>query len=249
MSNVPQLLSGKVALVTGAGGDLGRGIALRLHASGARVMVADYNRERALQTAGLIDQGDEFVFDADITDSTAVQKMIVKIKDQHAPVDILVNNAGDIRDALLTEMTEDDWDYVIDLNLKGAFLCARAVAPSMTESRFGRIINISSMAYKGNVGQVNYASAKAGIVGMTRSLGLELARFGIAVNCVAPGIIDTPKAGTLPEKVRERLIKLTPMRRMGQIEDIANAVHFFASDQSGYVTRQVLHVSGGMEGF
>ncbi len=241
-------LAGKVALVTGAGGDLGRGIALRLHASGANVQVADFNRERAMETAELIGGDQSCVFDADITDSSAVGAMVEAIVGQGGRIDILVNNAGDIRDALLPDMSEADWDYVIDLNLKGAFLCARAVSASMIERKSGRIVNISSMAYKGNIGQVNYASAKAGIVGMTKALGLELARHGIAVNCVAPGIIDTPKAETLTQETRDRLIKLTPMRRMGQIEDIANAVHFFASDQSSYISRQVLHVSGGMEG-
>ncbi|MBT4017223.1 MAG: 3-oxoacyl-ACP reductase FabG [Alphaproteobacteria bacterium] len=249
MNNIAQYLAGKVALVTGAGGDLGRGIAVRLHASGARVMIADYNRDRALQTADLLGEDESVVFDADITDSNAVQEMVGDIADRHGQIDVLVNNAGDIRDALLQDMTEVDWDYVIDLNLKGAFLCARAVAAMMIENKSGRIINISSMAYQGNIGQVNYASAKAGIVGMTKALGLELARHGIAVNCVAPGLINTPKAAMLPDKTKERLVKLTPMRRMGNIEDIANAVHFFSSDQSSYVTRQVMHVSGGMEGF
>ncbi|MBT3701067.1 MAG: SDR family NAD(P)-dependent oxidoreductase, partial [Alphaproteobacteria bacterium] len=163
MNNIAQYLAGKVALVTGAGGDLGRGIAVRLHASGARVMIADYNRDRALQTADLLGEDESVVFDADITDSNAVQEMVGDIADRHGQIDVLVNNAGDIRDALLQDMTEVDWDYVIDLNLKGAFLCARAVAAMMIENKSGRIINISSMAYQGNIGQVNYASAKAGI--------------------------------------------------------------------------------------
>jgi NAD(P)-dependent dehydrogenase (short-subunit alcohol dehydrogenase family) len=164
-------------------------------------------------------------------------------------VDILVNNAGDIRDAMLVKMSDADWDFVIDLNLKGAFLCARSLASHMIERRCGKIVNIASMAYRGNIGQSNYVSAKAGLVGLTQALGLELARYGINVNCVAPGLIDTPKAGQLSPRVREMLIGKTPMRRMGEISDIANAVLFLVSEESKYITRQTIHVSGGMEGF
>jgi len=242
-------LTDRIALVTGAGGDLGRGIARRLGASGAQVMIADINRQRAEETASLIGQDSRHVFTADITDAAAVGEMVDAVTAQFGGIDVLVNNAGDIRDALLPDMSEADWDFVVDLNLKGAFLCAQAASRAMIERKSGKIVNISSMAYKGNIGQVNYASAKAGIVGMTKALGLELARHNIAVNCVAPGIIDTPKAQTLTPETRQRLIKLTPMRRMGEIEDIANAVHFLATDQSSYITRQVIHVSGGMEGF
>ena len=138
---------------------------------------------------------------------------------------------------------------MVDLNLKGSFICARAVATHMIERRYGKIVNISSMAYKGNIGQTNYVSAKAGVVGLTQALGLELARYGINVNCVAPGLIDTPKAQTLDEKTRDMLIRKTPMRRMGEIIDIANAVLFLVSDESKYITRQTIHISGGMEGF
>ena len=155
--------------------------------------------------------------------------MIDQIIKEWGCLDILVNNAGDVRDALLTKMTEEDWDFVVDLNLKGSFLCSRAAAPHMIERRYGKIINITSMAYQGNIGQVNYVSAKAGVVGLTHALGLELARYGINVNCVAPGLIDTPKAQTLDEKTRDRLVKITPMRKMGEIVDIANAVLFLGS--------------------
>ncbi len=244
-------LKGKVALITGAGGDLGRGMALRFAEEGARVMVNDKNLEKASGTVNLvIDQGGMAVANgADLTKADEVHGMVEQLIKEWGKIDILVNNAGDVRDALLTKMNEEDWDFVVDLNLKGSFLCARAVAPHMIERGYGKIVNISSMAYKGNIGQLNYVSAKAGVVGLTQALGLELARYGINVNCVAPGLIDTPKSRTLDEKTRDRLVKITPMRRMGEIIDIANAVLFLASDESKYITRQIIHVSGGMEGF
>ena len=244
-------LKGKAALITGAGGDLGRGMALRFIEEGARVMVNDKNLEKASETVNLVvQQGGAAVANAgDLTKADEVRGMVEQLIKEWGKIDILVNNAGDVRDALLTKMTEEDWDFVVDLNLKGSFLCARAVAPHMIEQGYGKIVNISSMAYKGNIGQTNYVSAKAGVVGLTQALGLELARYGINVNCVAPGLIDTPKARTLDEKTRDRLVKITPMRRLGEIIDIANAVLFLASDESKYITRQTIHVSGGMEGF
>jgi NAD(P)-dependent dehydrogenase (short-subunit alcohol dehydrogenase family) len=244
-------LDGKVALITGAGGDLGRGMACRLAREGARVVVNDLDLDQAMETVTLIaDQGGQaMAHRADLTHSQEVNTMAARIIEKWNQVDILVNNAGDIRDAMLIKMSDADWDFVIDLNLKGAFLCARSLAPHMIERRYGKIVNISSMAYKGNIGQSNYVSAKAGLVGLTQALGLELARYGINVNCIAPGLIDTPKAGQLSPRVREMLIGKTPMRRMGEIVDIANAALFLVSDESKYITRQTIHVSGGMEGF
>jgi 3-oxoacyl-[acyl-carrier protein] reductase len=242
---------GRVAIITGAGGDLGRGMALRLAEEGVRVMVNDKNLEKAQETVRLVVErgGQAMAHGADVTKATEVQEMIDQVIKEWGHLDILVNNAGDIRDALLQKMTDEDWDFVVDLSLKGSFICARAVAPLMIERRYGKIVNISSLAYKGNIGQTNYVSAKAGVVGLTHALGLELARYGINVNCIAPGLIDTPKSRTLDEKTRERLIQKTPMRRMGEIIDIANAVLFLVSDESKYITRQVINVSGGMEGF
>lgn len=244
-------LQNRVAIITGAGGDLGRGMALRLAEEGARVMVNDKNLEKAKETVSLIDtrSAQAMAHGADVTKAVEVHEMIDQVMKEWKQVDILVNNAGDIRDALLHKMTDEEWDFVVNLNLKGSFICARAVAPLMIERGYGKIVNISSMAYKGNIGQTNYVSAKAGVVGLTHALGLELARYGINVNCIAPGLIDTPRSRTLDEKTRERLIKKTPMRRMGEITDIANAVLFLVSDESRYITRQVIHVSGGMEGF
>ncbi|MBM3555777.1 MAG: SDR family oxidoreductase [Alphaproteobacteria bacterium] len=244
-------LDGRTALITGAGGDLGRGMALRLAEEGARIVVNDKNRAKAEETVALVAaRGGQAIADAaDITDAKDVGRMVGEAIGRFGGLDILVNNAGDIRDSLLVRMSDADWDFVLNLNLKGSFNCTRAVAPHMIERKAGRVVNITSMAYRGNIGQTNYVCAKSGIVGLTHASGLELARYGITVNCVAPGLIDTPKAATLDAATRERLVKMTPMRRMGEIVDIANAVLFFASDEAKYVTRQVMHVSGGMEGF
>jgi 3-oxoacyl-[acyl-carrier protein] reductase len=244
-------LEGRVAVVTGAGGSIGRGIALRLAEEGAQVMVNDKDLEVALETVHLISAqaGKAIAHGADVTKTEEVQDMIQRVVKEWGKVDILINNAGSIRDALLTKMSDEDWDFVLDLDLKGSFVCARSVASHMIEMGYGKIVNISSMSYRGNIGQSNYVSAKAGVVGLTHALGLELARYGINVNCIAPGFIDTPKTHALDEKIRERLIKNIPLRKMGEVIDIANAVLFLVSDESRYITRQVIHVSGGMEGF
>ena len=244
-------LKGRVAVITGAGGSIGRGIALRLAEESAQVMVNDKDLKTALETVNLITSqgGKAIAHGADVTRTEEVHEMIQQVIKEWGQIDILVNNAGAIRDALLTKMTDEDWDFVVDLDLKGSFICARAVASHMMERRYGKIVNISSMSYKGNIGQSNYVSAKAGVVGLTQALGLELARYGINVNCIAPGFIDTPPTRTLDEKIRERLIKNIPLRRAGEIVDIANAVLFLVSDESKYITRQIIHVSGGMEGF
>ena len=244
-------LKDRTAIITGAGGDLGRGMALRFVEEGARVMVNDKNLSRAEETARLAAEqgGAAIAHGADVTSFTEVSDMVRTTLDKWGKIDILVNNAGDVRDALLVKMTEEQWDFVVDLCLKGSFVCAKSVAPHMIERKYGKIVNLTSMAYKGNVGQANYVAAKAGIVGLTHALGLELARYNINVNCVAPGLIDTPKSAGLPAEVRERLLKVVPLRRMGEIVDIANAVVFLTSEEAKYITRHTIHVSGGMEGF
>ncbi len=244
-------LKDKTALITGAGGDLGRAMSLRLAGEGAWVMVNDLDQARAQETVELIlaAGGRARAHAADITDTGQVEEMVARTKEAGGGLDILVNNAGDIKDSFLVKMTDDDWDFVVDLNLKGSFICARAAAPGMINQRSGKIVNLTSMAYKGNIGQANYVSAKAGVVGLTHALGLELARYNINVNCVAPGLINTPKAAQLEQRIKDRLVALTPMRRMGEMSDIANAVLFLVSDEAGYISRQVIHVAGGMEGF
>ena len=244
-------LEGKTAIITGAGGHLGRGTALRLAEEGARVLVNDINLPEARKTIEMITRqgGQSMANGADLTKPQEVRDMVAAVIDDWGQIDILINNAGDIKDALLTQMTDEQWDFVIDLNLKGSFLCARAVSSHMIARRYGKIVNLSSMAYKGNVGQANYSAAKSGVVGFTRAIGLELARYGINVNCIAPGMIDTPRTHTLDPQILDRIIKKTPMRRMGEIVDIANAILFLVSEDAKYITRQVIHVAGGMEGF
>jgi 3-oxoacyl-[acyl-carrier protein] reductase len=242
-------LNGKSALVTGAGGGIGRGVALALAKAGARVTVNDINKEEAARTACLIREGSGTADEdfADITDAHQVGIMVSEAQRRTGQIDILVNNAGIIRDSLIEKMGDEAWNEVLKLDLTGAFNCTRAVVPGMIARKHGRIINISSMSYRGNVGQVNYCAAKAGIVGMTRGLGLELAPKGITVNCIAPGLIDTPGTQSLGVEVRERLQKRIPLRSLGEPRDVAAAVLFFASDEARYITRQVLHVSGGVE--
>jgi NAD(P)-dependent dehydrogenase (short-subunit alcohol dehydrogenase family) len=244
-------LEGRTAIITGAGGHLGRGTALRLAEEGARVLVNDINLPEARKTVEMITQqgGMAQANGADITKSQEVGDMIASVLGDWGQIDILINNAGDIKDALLTQMTDEHWNFVIDLNLKGSFLCTRAVSSHMIARRYGKIVNLASMAYKGNVGQVNYSAAKSGVVGLTLAIGLELARYGINVNCIAPGMIETPRTHTLDPQTLDRIIKMTPMRRMGEIVDIANAILFLVSEDSKYITRQIIHVAGGMEGF
>jgi 3-oxoacyl-[acyl-carrier protein] reductase len=177
------ILESKTAIITGAGGHLGRGTAMRLAQEGACVLVNDINMAQAQKTVEMITrQGGQAVANgADVTRSDDVNDMIARVLDEWGQIDILVNNAGDIRDAILTKMTDRQWEFVIDLNLKGSFLCARAAAPHMIERKYGKIVNTASMAYKGNVGQANYSAAKSGVVGLTLAIGLELARYGINV--------------------------------------------------------------------
>ena len=244
-------LKDRVAIITGAGGSLGRGMALRLAEEGAKIIVNDKNLAAAEETVNLVTQqgGTALAHGADVTSFSQVANMEDTAVKKWGKIDVLVNNAGFPRDALLIKMTEEDWDSVVDLVLKGSFICAKTVAPYMIEKKYGKIINISSMSYKGNVGQLNYTSAKAGIVGMTHGLGLELARYNINVNCISPGLIETPITLAFTNEVKERLIRTIPLRRMGDIVDIANAVLFLASDESKFITRQTIHVSGGTEGF
>ena len=244
-------LKGKTAVVTGAGGNLGRGIALRLAEEGASIVANDRNLQVAAETASMITArgGRSMAHGADVTKKLEVDQMVDQVIKEWGRLDILVNNAGGPRDALLTKMTDEDWDFVVNLNLKGSFICARAVAPHMIAQNYGRIINMSSTAYTGkNVGQANYASAKAGVIGLTKALGQELARYDITVNCVVPGLIDTPGTRAYDKKIIDRIVKTIPMRRMGDITDIANAVFFLASDESKFITREVIHVGGGVIG-
>ncbi len=171
--------------------------------------------------------------------------MVAQVIEKFGSIDVLVNNAGIIRDNLISNISEQDWDQVLDVNLKGAFLCCQAVFPILKSQRSGKIVNIVSRAWLGSIGQANYTASKGGLVSLTRSLALEFARFQINVNAVAPGLIDTPMTQGMPTEGRERLIRMQPTGKMGKVEDIAAAVAFLASDDAEFITGQVLHVDGG----
>jgi 3-oxoacyl-[acyl-carrier protein] reductase len=242
-------LQGKTAIVTGAGSGIGAAITDRLAAEGANVAVVDINEAAAqAQAAKVRDAGGQAAaFAANVTDEAGVAAMVERVVAQFGGVHILVNNAGFARDMRITKMALDDWDSVVDVILKGAFLCTRAVMPRFTEQKWGRIVNISSRAYLGNPGQANYSAAKAGVIGFTRAMSLEAGRSYVTVNAVAPGIIDTPLVRSLPhfDKVRENAEKTTPIPRIGLPEDVAAAGAYLVSERAGYVSGDVLHVTGG----
>ena len=240
----------RVALVTGAAQGIGYGIAKALAKQGVKVVLADVN-ESALNR--LINEEDGHVLEKslklsmDVSKGIDVDRGMQKTIEAYGSLDILVNNAGIVRDSLVMRMKEDDWDRVLDINLKGAFLCAKVAASAMMKSRWGRIINISSVVGQmGNPGQTNYSAAKAGMIGLTKTLAKELAPRGITVNAIAPGYIETRMTEELKENVKNDMLKMIPLRRFGQIEDIAFMVTVLASEQAGYITGQVIPVNGGI---
>jgi len=244
------ILDGKVALVTGGGRGIGRQVCLRLAAMGAVVGI-NYvsNAGAAEQTLSEILQagGNAFLAPFDVSDSAAVQEAVKEITASREAIDILVNNAGITRDGLMARMKDDDWDLVLNTNLKSAFICSKAAMKGMMKKRWGRIINMTSViGFLGNAGQANYAAAKAGMVGLTKSMARELASRNVTVNCVAPGYIVTDMTRELAVDVQEAIKAQVPLGTLGQPEDVAAAVAFLASPESGYVTGQTLHVNGGM---
>lgn len=244
------LLDGKTALVTGASRGIGRVIALRLAAEGANIAI-NYagNTAKAEETKAAIEAagGKAALFQADVSDSAQVEQMVASVLETFGSLDILVNNAGITRDGLLMRMKEEDFDAVLDTNLKGIFHVAKAVTKIMMKQRSGRIVNMASVVgIIGNAGQTNYAAAKAGVIGFTKSAARELAARGITVNAVAPGFIATDMTAAMPEKAKEATLAAIPLRRMGTPEDVANAVLFLVSDQAAYITGQVVKVDGGM---
>lgn len=238
-----------VALVTGGGGGLGQAIGSRLAARGKSVVLIDINPEAVEAAAELLraEGGAVSGAVADVTNKDEVARVVAESESRLGPIDILVNNAGFPRDAPLVKMTDEDFRRVVDVCLFGAFVCSRAVVPQMIERKYGKIVNIASRAYLGNPGQANYSAAKAGIVGMTKSLAKELGKHSITVNAVAPGIIDTPAVKNHPryDLLVELANKENSIRRLGRPEDVAAAVDFLSSDDSSFITGDVLHVSGG----
>ena len=244
------MLTGKVALVTGAGRGIGRQIALTLAAQNAFVIV-NYNgsKDKAEETVSAIKAagGDAVSYKCNVSDFEECQQMITAIIKEYKHIDILVNNAGITRDGLIMKMSEDDYDAVLDTNLKGTFNTIRHMSRYFLKQKSGRIINISSVSgILGNAGQANYSASKAGVIGLTKAVARELASRGITVNAVAPGFVDTDMTDALSDSAKENLISQIPLGRTGKPQDIANAVLFLASDAAGYITGQVLFVDGGM---
>lgn len=242
-------LQGKTAIVTGGGNGIGAAVAARLCAEGANVSVVDIDGVAAdARAAALAAAGHQAIaVRADVTDEAQVAAMVARTVEAFGAVHILVNNAGFTRDMRITRMGVADWDAVVDVIIKGAFLCTRAVVPAMSAQRWGRIINISSRAHLGNPGQANYSTAKAGLIGFTKAIALEMGRFEVTVNAVAPGIIGTEAVRRLPhfDKVLESAERNTPIPRIGTPEDVADVVAFLASERAGYVTGDVVYVTGG----
>jgi len=242
-------LSGKTALVTGAAQGIGRDIALGLAADGAEVVICDVNLEAAQKTAADIEAKGRksLALKANVASSADVTAMIDQVVEKFGRIDILVNNAGITRDGLILRMKDEDWDLVLSINLKGAFLCTKSALKYMSKQRSGTIINIASIVgAMGNAGQANYVASKAGLIGLTKTIAREYANRNVTANAVAPGFIDTAMTQALTEQVRTDLAKQIPLGRLGSSEDVANAVRFLASPAAAYITGQVIHVNGGM---
>jgi len=240
----------KIAVVTGGSRGIGRAIALRLAEGGAQVVVNYRGNEAAANeaVAQIEAKGSKAIaVQADVSQPAEAQALIDAAKKQFGRIDILVNNAGTTRDMLIMRMSEEDWDVVIDTNLKGSFNCIKAVTRQMMRQRSGRIINITSIAgIGGNAGQANYASAKAGLIGLTKTVAKEMGSRGITCNAVAPGLVPTDLTASLPEELVQVAIERTPLGRIGTPEDMAEAVAFLASDEASFITGQILAVDGGL---
>lgn len=247
-------MDGRVAFVTGAGKGIGAATARRLAEEGARIVLADVDLEGCRKVAAELKElnSEGLAVSCNVTDKAAVEAAVQQTLEHFGRLDILVNNAGVTRDNLLFKMSDDEWDTVINVHLRGAFLCSRAAQAQMVKQKYGRIISLSSTSALGNRGQTNYSTAKAGLQGFTRTLAIELGPFGITANAVAPGFIDTEmtratalRMGFDPEKRIEEAAKTIPVRRVGQPRDVANLICFLASDEASFVNGQIIYVAGG----
>jgi 3-oxoacyl-[acyl-carrier protein] reductase len=242
-------LSNRVAIVTGSGQGIGREIALMLAEQGASIVISDVNTATAKEVAAEIEakNGKGIAIPVNVTVAAEVNKLVEQTLSSFGHIDILVNNAGITRDGLLLRMSEADWDLVLNINLKGAFICTQAVLRHMIRQRWGRIVNIASVVgLTGNAGQANYAASKAGLIGLAKTTAREVASRGITVNAVAPGFIDTGMTQKLSENVKQEFLKQIPLGYFGLPKDVAYAVAFLVSEEAHYITGQVINVNGGM---
>ncbi len=234
----------RLAIITGAAKGIGRAIAEQMIKNNYQTILVDVDKENGVELAEKLGDSAKFI-SCDISNENDVKALFENVKKEYGKIDVLVNNAGIIRDNMIWKMPVEDFDKVVDINLKGTWLMCKVAATIMREQQNGRIVNIASRAWLGNRGQSNYSASKAGVVGLTRVLALELGKYGVLVNAIAPGLIDTPLTQKLPENVQEKLIQAQPTRSMGQPEDIANAVAFLSDEKTQFITGQTIYVDGG----
>lgn len=237
-------MKNKVAIVTGGAAGIGKAIVERMSKDGYTVVIVDVDQEKGQKLAGTLNEQGLFV-KCDISNSSEVENLFKTVIEKYDRIDAVVNNAGIIKDKMIWKMPEEDFDKVVDINLKGTWLMCKEAAKVMREQNYGRIVNIASRAWLGNMGQSNYSASKAGVVGLTRVLALELGKSNVLVNTIAPGLIDTPLSQKLPKDVQEKLIQAQPTKSMGKPEDIANTVAFLTNESTGFITGQCIYVDGG----